>query len=345
MKKFLKLTLSSIFLILLVSSQIEFVKAENFPDISRYHTYANEIEYIKDHGFVSGFSDGTYRPEQPITRAEFTKIVINAKYEEDFTASCLHQNYIAEEETFRITYDYIFPDIAGGTVSCTDNTAGLQEREECQNWDYDGHPFSTYICVAKEEDIIKGFTDGTFKPENNITYGEALKIAMRTLDENHNIDKNAELMEYLNRMDLFNARPPTITEANVKHITNRGEVAHIIQIIHNSYTPLDPEPEKPKAVYNFMMKRNDSHTILEEGISMTSHNFGIHCTTSEKMKFIELNVAKDGQSQRIHLQVDCSNNSTQEADAFGFHFKLTDVIERVAWDIDSFEYYIEMREN
>jgi len=40
------------------------------------------VEYLLDQGIVSGYPDGTFRPENRINRAEFTKIVVNATVED-----------------------------------------------------------------------------------------------------------------------------------------------------------------------------------------------------------------------------------------------------------------------
>ena len=53
------------------------VFAEPFAD-TRGHKYETSISYIRSLGIVDGYDDGTYRPDERINRAEFTKIVLNA---------------------------------------------------------------------------------------------------------------------------------------------------------------------------------------------------------------------------------------------------------------------------
>lgn len=36
--------------------------------------------------------------------------------------------------------------------------------------------FSSYVCAARDQEIVRGFGDGKFHPEYTVTYGEALKI-------------------------------------------------------------------------------------------------------------------------------------------------------------------------
>lgn len=369
----MKKIFSSLILIGLTASiLIKPALATNFPDVSEYHQYANEIQYINDNGFVDGFSDGTYKPDQSITRAEFTKIVINAKFDETTINTCMEQNYRPEYENlvfnedesifyieelgeYRLGnlsingepfYNEVFPDIPAGVIK---NKSILSLSVNFDEF----NKFTKYLCIAKTNQIVKGYQDGEFKPENNITYGEALKIAVRTLDSQQNIDKDADLWQYMNRMDQFSARPQTIGETEKDKILTRGEVAHIIQRVNSNYTLLELEPLPSKASYQFIIKRGETHNIPEEGLDFRTRNFGIHCTTSDKNTFIDLDVTKEGNTQQIHLERSCTGlsggavegQSTHEADLYGYHFRLEKVEEKTAWDVDSFEYTISVIEN
>jgi len=49
----------------------------SFPDTTN-HTYSTAIDWIQADGLIGGYPDGTYKPDQTIIRAEFTKIVVEA---------------------------------------------------------------------------------------------------------------------------------------------------------------------------------------------------------------------------------------------------------------------------
>lgn len=52
----------------------------SFSDVPTNHLNNDAIKYVKDKGYVQGYEDGSYRPDIPINRAEFLKIVIEAKF-------------------------------------------------------------------------------------------------------------------------------------------------------------------------------------------------------------------------------------------------------------------------
>lgn len=51
---------------------------ESFGDVKKDAWYANYIAFAKQKGVAAGYPDGTYRPEQPITRAEASKLLAEA---------------------------------------------------------------------------------------------------------------------------------------------------------------------------------------------------------------------------------------------------------------------------
>jgi hypothetical protein len=91
---------------------------------------------------ISGYEDGTFKPERSITRAELTKIAL------------LINGYVPA--TVDQTSTSRFPDV-------------LPEK-----W-YNG-----YINKATTLGIVDGYEDGTFRPEASVTRAEAVKILLRS---------------------------------------------------------------------------------------------------------------------------------------------------------------------
>jgi hypothetical protein len=289
----------------------------NFKDVDMYHTYAKEIQYLKDRNITQGFSDGNYKPAEKIDRKSLVTLLIKAKYSIEEINNCISENGFEGQN--------IFEDIPSN------------------------HHFAPFICMAKVKQISAGYSDDTFKPDVNTELKPANTLIMRVLDGNLTIPEGSSLDTYLNRLKEKGAFPiPTVGESFEGKELNRGEIAYLIQVIHNNYVQLPPEPEREG--YTFMIKPKQTHTWNEENMTIAVRNFGIHCTTT-KNTFIDLSLTKDGKSQLIHLERTCTGisnsiikgESTHEADAFGFHFKLEQVKEPVAWDITKFEYTVSVK--
>lgn len=120
---------------------IPIAMAASFNDIEN-STHKNSIQFLKARGVVQGYSDGTYRPTQSVNRAEFVKILIEAKFKGE---------------------------------------ASAQNQSQCFS-DVRTEWFAPYICYAKSKAILTGYADGTFKPAQSINLAEALKVVLKTYD-------------------------------------------------------------------------------------------------------------------------------------------------------------------
>lgn len=112
-----------------------------FSDVTGETKYATAIEFLKYGKIVEGYSDGEYKPEKLLNRAEFLKIL---------------EDLIAEEG--------IDPKFA---------------KKECFTDVKADEWYTEYICYAKETGVVSGYEDGTFKPEQTINLVEALKITLK----------------------------------------------------------------------------------------------------------------------------------------------------------------------
>lgn len=168
---------------------------ENFSDVSFTAENSEAIEYLKEKDVVDGYSDGTFKPDNKINRAEFTKIIIGAKFDQETIDSCIEKNVATGSKTV------FFPDVPRDA------------------W------FAPFVCVAKTKGIISGYPDGTFKPENNISFAEEAKIIVNTFG--FEVEAGDNWYEgFVRKMDELNAIPRTVesfTEA-----VDRGEMAESV---------------------------------------------------------------------------------------------------------------------
>lgn len=112
--------------------------SSGFADVDQSFWAYTAIDNLAQMGIINGYPDGTFKPENPVTRAEFAKMV-------------------------GIAFRLPAPGVSGGFTDIT------------------GHWASGYIDAASERGFIKGYPDGTFKPENSVTKAEILTILIRAL--------------------------------------------------------------------------------------------------------------------------------------------------------------------
>lgn len=181
--KHLSFSFFGIFSLLFLFTNIT-LGAENLEN----HSFSEAIDYVYEQNIVDGYSDGTYRPDNTINRAEFTKIIISAVYEKNEIENCKISNN---------TFSDVSP----------------------SDW------FAPYICVAIEEGIINGYSDKTFRPAKNINFVESAKIIDIAFD-GEEVISSPWYDAYVQNLGDFGVIPQSISSLE-KNIT-RGEMAEII---------------------------------------------------------------------------------------------------------------------
>ena len=99
------------------------------------------IEELYDTGMTGGYSDGTYRPENQVTRAEMAVFLLKAKHGNTYTP----------------------PAPSGRSFS-----------------DVAGHWAEAWIEQLAVEGITSGYLDGTFKPDRVVTWAEMAVFLVNT---------------------------------------------------------------------------------------------------------------------------------------------------------------------
>lgn len=197
------------------------------------------IQKWLDAGKVSGYPDGSYKPDSNVTRAEFVKMVngiidFNKKAVityKDVSASEWFYDYIgvAQEVGYISGYssdkfgpnDYITREQAASILS---RIQYLDNNESALNKFADNLSISAWakgsVGAASNSGFISGYTDGSFKPVNNLTRAEALTMIDNVMVNSKNyIVYNAGtiLKDTVVEGDLIIAK--TVGEGDV-HLTN-----------------------------------------------------------------------------------------------------------------------------
>lgn len=115
--------------------------ATTFTDVDETTQFNEAIYELVDDGVINGYEDGTFKPEGTITRAEFAKVIGVA--------------------------------IAGSTA--------MWDAKEIKFGDMSGHWAIPYVAYASNAGIINGYEDNTFRPDQPVTYAEAVKMIVCAL--------------------------------------------------------------------------------------------------------------------------------------------------------------------
>jgi len=116
------------------------VTSRIFKDIDSDHAYFAAIDWGKNEGIVGGYSNGNFQPDQKVNRAEFLKMILEARSDYDS-----FQPYEAD----------IFDDVP------------------FSSW------FAPLVSFAASHNFIEGYEDGTFRPQQTVNVVEGLKMAYR----------------------------------------------------------------------------------------------------------------------------------------------------------------------
>ncbi len=131
-------------LVLVFSMMVSSVAfAAKFTDVEEGSTYAEATDVLSALGIVNGDPEGTFRPEDDITRAEVVAIVNRLQGLSDAAKA------------------------AGGVTSYTDVAADA--------W------YAGDVNLATQMGIVSGDGDGTFRPNDNVKYEEAVKMMVAAL--------------------------------------------------------------------------------------------------------------------------------------------------------------------
>lgn len=167
---------------------LNLVSAQTFTDVAEYDRYYDSIEELSRLGIFYGYPDGSFRPDEYVTRAEMAVLMIRCEnFDEDF-----------EQD------DTIFSDV------------------QASHW------ASGYIESAANQEIVTGNGDGTFLPDNNVKYEETLAMILNLIGYRNYAKENGGYPEgYIAAAQLTGITDGLIGGGEGVYLT-RGQIAKIL---------------------------------------------------------------------------------------------------------------------
>lgn len=172
---------------------------QSFWDVPKDHWAFNYVAELVNKGVLAGYEDGSFRPDDTVTRAEWAKIMVLAAglpvndYNVYFTDMYDHwaNIYVNTAKDYLAAYtDGTYkPDQAAVREDVTVSMVKLKGYD-VNNADYSylnqftdissiSNSLKAYVAVAVQKDLINGFEDGTFRGQNTLTRAEAATLLWR----------------------------------------------------------------------------------------------------------------------------------------------------------------------
>lgn len=188
MKKIISFTLAIALTLSLVATSYASPAASQFSD-TKDHWGVEYISPLVNKGIIDGYPDGTFKPDNNITVAEFTKIVTVALVGKDIGNSDTghwYTSYVNLAKDLQIIKDNEFAATEYTREMTREEMTrmiirGLEENIITGNTSFadDGLIDSNikgYVKKAVDLNFIDGYPDGTFRPQGRATRAEACKL-------------------------------------------------------------------------------------------------------------------------------------------------------------------------
>lgn len=173
--------------------------AVEFSDLPETHWAYEDIMKLVEDGVVNGYTDGTYQPGKEVTRGEFLKLILTAFYGEEYFADMdfYLQHWADKYALVAVSEEYLMD---GTTAANLNNLISRKEMVHIiakiclknnveSGGSHSAVAFSDveelddttklYIDFVSLNGLIRGYTDGTFKPDNNMTRAEVATVINR----------------------------------------------------------------------------------------------------------------------------------------------------------------------
>ena len=182
------------------------VSAAEYSDVSDTHWANEQIVYLQDE--ITGYPDGTFRPEKTVSRAEFLTLFARIAFPDEWKQA-------EGDEWWKAAYDVctshrLLDDTAGSRSEAMprgdlaalldrfcSGWGGVHERADAANqlninwteqrmesperqplWP-DAAEYGNSVLVCANQGLLTGYPDGSFKPGKGVTRAEAAAILAR----------------------------------------------------------------------------------------------------------------------------------------------------------------------
>lgn len=163
MKNLIKILLSAFIMVFSIMPSMAF----QFPDVAKDHWAASQIDELSDKGVIVGYPDGTFKPDENVTRAEFASMAIRALGQEH--ASVAQPVNFTDIDSEYWAYDSIQKALYFDLISCPENGGLFRPddtvtREESMTVAVNALT-TEQISLEKAREVLAKYADANTLPE------------------------------------------------------------------------------------------------------------------------------------------------------------------------------------
>jgi GH24 family phage-related lysozyme (muramidase) len=199
--------------------------AQVFKDVKSDDWYYADVMALYEAGVVNGFGDGEFKPSSKVTTGQALKMVLLAAgySEPDPVASHWARGYLnlALDKGVLDRGDITDLDVKISRVLVAKVAARALSLQKTQDTYFFSDTKDDNVQALYEADILKGYADGTFQPENSLTRAELSAIVNRIYQYKQKQEQTTTVPK--NKLDDYKASDISLrtTEAGIDFIKAR----------------------------------------------------------------------------------------------------------------------------
>lgn len=257
----------------LILTSVVYGAGKSFTDVKEKDWFYGALNDVVERGIIDGYPDGTFKPQENISRAEFTKVIVAAleldivkgdafvdtenHWAQDVINTAIENHiidrteygysYVPDEKITRIEmakmvvralgFEKDAKGKAGEKTKFMDNFA-IKDADK------------GYVVIASENGIVNGYTNNTFQPSGKATRAEAAQMLINMLGV---IEKQSDnVVERVNQ---------ALQERKVDTVLPRGTESSAVNQDPQTYEELIENIESLKTYQYTTRKSNDWELI------------------------------------------------------------------------------------
>lgn len=142
----------------------------SFKDVNSGDKYYSSIQLLKELNIISGYEDGTFRPNNSISRAEFCKILCKVLHDTS-SLNGVDEDIVIDKDIF----------------------IDIPNNHWAKNYIYDLHAHK----------IVDGYPNGKFEPELKISYNEIIKMIVCSFEVNKDMTYPDDYISYAQKKGIL----------------------------------------------------------------------------------------------------------------------------------------------